>query len=70
MKRRRVLNSAILRLPHPGRKHGLVAAVKAYELMTVEAVQHGDRDAAYQALLADPLGARADKVQAVYLMTC
>src|SRR5690606_41725891 len=31
---------------------GLVAAVKAYELLTVEAAVHGDREAAYQALLA------------------
>jgi 6-phospho-beta-glucosidase len=31
----------------------------------VEAGVHGDRNAAYQALLAHPLGPRADKVQAV-----
>jgi 6-phospho-beta-glucosidase len=44
---------------------GLIAQVKSYELLTVEAAVHGDRDAAYQALLANPLGPKADKVQAV-----
>jgi 6-phospho-beta-glucosidase len=44
---------------------GLLAEVKAYELLTVEAAVHGDRNAAYQALLAHPLGPAADKVQAV-----
>ena len=43
----------------------IVNAVKMYELLTVEAAVHGDRDAAYQALLAHPLGPSADKVQAV-----
>ena len=36
-----------------------------YELLTVEAAVHGDRNAAYQALLAHPLGPTADKVQDV-----
>jgi 6-phospho-beta-glucosidase len=44
---------------------GLIAAVKAYELLTVEAAVHGDRDAAYQALLANPLGPESDEAQAV-----
>jgi 6-phospho-beta-glucosidase len=44
---------------------GLLAQVKAYEILTVEAAVHGDRNAAYQALLAHPLGPMADKVQAV-----
>lgn len=44
---------------------GLVAQVKAYELLTVEAAVHGDRKAAYEALLAHPLGPGADKVQFV-----
>jgi 6-phospho-beta-glucosidase len=43
----------------------LIAQVKAYELLTVEAAVHGDRNAAYQALLAHPLGPLADKVQIV-----
>jgi 6-phospho-beta-glucosidase len=36
-----------------------------YELLTVEAAVQGDRNAAYQALLAHPLGPAADKVQEV-----
>jgi 6-phospho-beta-glucosidase len=44
---------------------GLIAQVKAYELLTVEAAVHGDRRAAYEALLAHPLGPSADRVQAV-----
>jgi 6-phospho-beta-glucosidase len=43
----------------------LVAQVKAYEILTVEAAVHGDRKSAYQALLAHPLGPNADRVQAV-----
>jgi 6-phospho-beta-glucosidase len=44
---------------------GLLAAVKAYELLTVEAAVHGDRNAAYQALLVHPLGPPAGEVQDV-----
>jgi len=44
---------------------GLLAQVKAYELLTVKAAVQGDRNAAYQALLSHPLGPTADKVQAV-----
>lgn len=44
---------------------GLIAQVKSYELLTVEAAVHGDREAAFQALLAHPLGPAADKVQDV-----
>jgi len=51
--------------PLPPAQFGLVAAVKAYEILTVEAAVHGDREAAYQALLAHPIGPKADKVQAV-----
>ncbi len=51
--------------PLPPVCFGLIAQVKAYELLTVEAAVHGDRDAAYQALLAHPLGPKADKVAAV-----
>ena len=36
-----------------------------FELLTVEAAVHGDRAAAYQALLAHPLGPSADRVQTV-----
>jgi 6-phospho-beta-glucosidase len=41
---------------------GLLAAVKAYELLAVEAAVHGDRNAAYQALLVHPLGPTAGEV--------
>jgi 6-phospho-beta-glucosidase len=51
--------------PLPPACFGLLAQVKAYELLTVEAAVHGDREAAYQALLVHPLGPKADRVQAV-----
>jgi len=51
--------------PLPPVCFGLLAQVKAYELLTVEAAVSGDRRAAYQALLAHPLGPQADKVQEV-----
>lgn len=51
--------------PLPPSQFGLIAQVKTYELLTVEAAVHGDRNAAYEALLANPLGPTADKVQAV-----
>ncbi len=44
---------------------GLMQQVKQYELLTVEAAVHGDRNAAYQALLAHPLGPAVDKAEAV-----
>ena len=51
--------------PLPPVCFGLLAHVKSYEILTVEAAVHGDRKAAYEALLAHPLGPSADKVQAV-----
>ena len=51
--------------PLPLACYGLLAQVKSYEIMTVEAAVHGSREAAYLALLAHPLGPSADKVQAV-----
>jgi 6-phospho-beta-glucosidase len=51
--------------PLPPACFGLLAHVKAYELLTVEAAVHGDRQAAYQALLVHPLGPKADQVQVV-----
>lgn len=51
--------------PLPPACFGLIAQIKAFELLTVEAAVHGDREAAYQALLAHPLGPTADKIQAV-----
>jgi len=44
---------------------GLVAQVKAFEVLAVEAAVTGDRNAAYQALLAHPLGPPADQVYSV-----
>ncbi len=51
--------------PLPPACSGLLAHVKAFEILTVEAAVTGDRDAAYRALLAHPLGPPADQVQAV-----
>jgi len=51
--------------PLPASCFGLVALVKMYEILTVQAAVSGDRNAAYQALLAHPLGPSADKVQQV-----
>jgi 6-phospho-beta-glucosidase len=51
--------------PLPAACAGLVAQVKAYEQLTVEAAVHGDRRAAYLALLAHPLGPSSDRIQAV-----
>ena len=51
--------------PLPRVCYGLLAQVKMYELLTVEAAVHGDRRSAYQALLAHPLGPKADKVKTV-----
>ncbi len=51
--------------PLPAACFGLVAQVKMYELLTVEAAVQGDHNAAYQALLTHPLGPKADKVQEV-----
>ncbi len=51
--------------PLPPACFGLLAQVKAYELLTVDAAVHGDRDLAYQALLAHPLGPKAEKIQDV-----
>ena len=50
--------------PLEGAPAGLVAQVKAYELLTVEAAVTGDRRAAREALLAHPLGPEADRVSA------
>lgn len=51
--------------PLPHTCFGLIAQVKSFEIRTVEAAVHGDRNAAYQALLTHPLGPSADKVQEV-----
>ncbi len=51
--------------PLPPVCYGLLARIKMYEILTVEAAVHGDRNTAYQALLAHPLGPPADQAQAV-----
>ena len=51
--------------PLPQVCFGLLAAVKAYEVLTAKAAVSGDRRAAYQALLAHPLGPAGDRVGAV-----
>lgn len=51
--------------PLPAACFGLLAQVKAYELLTVQAAVHGDREAAYQALITNPLGPKPDQAQAV-----
>jgi 6-phospho-beta-glucosidase len=45
--------------------YGLISQIKMYELLTVEAAVHGNRNAAYQALLAHPLGPKADQIKHV-----
>lgn len=51
--------------PLPPVCSGLLAQVKAYEILTAQAAITGDRDSAYQALLAHPLGPPADRITAV-----
>ncbi len=51
--------------PLPEVCFGLIAQVKSYEILTAKAAVTGDRDAAYEALLANPIGPSADKVEAV-----
>jgi len=51
--------------PLPPVVSGLLSQVKMYEILTVQAAVTGDRNAAYQALLANPIGPSADKIDAV-----
>ena len=51
--------------PLPETCFGMIAQVKAYEILTARAAVSGDRSLLYQALLAHPLGPEADQVQAV-----
>ncbi len=55
--------------PLPPACFGLIAQVKMFELLTVEAAVHGDRNALYQALLTHPLGPSADGCRQCW-MTC
>jgi len=51
--------------PLPEFCFGLIAQVKSYEILTAEAAVTGNRELAYQALLAHPLGPADDKIQEV-----
>ena len=51
--------------PLPRTCFGLISQVKMYELLTLEAAVHGNKNALYQALLTHPLGPSADQAQAV-----
>lgn len=51
--------------PLPKLCYDLIARVKEYELLTVQAAIHGDRKAAREALLAHPLGPGPDRADAV-----
>ncbi len=51
--------------PLPAMCYGLVAHVKMYELLTVEAAFHGDRKALYEAIVAHPLGPQVDQAKVV-----
>lgn len=51
--------------PLPPVCFGLIAQVKSFEILTAQAAVAGDRSAAFQALLAHPLGPSAEKVQEV-----
>ena len=51
--------------PLPPACFGLLAQVKMYELLTVAAAVHGDRAAAYQALITNPLGPQPAQAAAV-----
>jgi 6-phospho-beta-glucosidase len=51
--------------PLPDESFTLLKRVKDYELLTVEAAVHGDRQAALAALLANPLGPAPERAPAV-----
>jgi 6-phospho-beta-glucosidase len=51
--------------PLPLAAFGLLAQVKAYEILAAKAGAEGDRQAAYQALLAHPLGPKPDQISNV-----
>lgn len=51
--------------PLPPVCYGLLTQIKMFELLTIEAALHGDRKAAYEALLVHPLGPTTDRVQSV-----
>lgn len=64
----RVNKSGIVPLtspPLPLTCESLITQVKAYEILTAHAAVSGDREKAYKALMAHPLGPSADKIKEV-----
>jgi len=51
--------------PLPAACFGLIAQVKAYEILTAQAAVTGDRDLLYRAMLAHPLGPEVDQINPV-----
>ena len=51
--------------PLPLYNYALLEQVKQYELLTVEAAVHGDREAALRALVTHPLGPSEEQSEAV-----
>ena len=51
--------------PLPHVCFGLIAQIKMYEFLTIDAAVNGNREAAYQALLAHPLGPKTNKISEV-----
>ena len=51
--------------PLPNVCFGLIAQIKMYEFLTIDAAVNGNREAAYQALLAHPLGPKMNKISEV-----
>lgn len=51
--------------PLPASCFGLIAQVKAYEILTARAAVSGDRELLYQAMLANPLGPDAEQIETV-----
>ncbi|MFZ5880350.1 MAG: 6-phospho-beta-glucosidase [Chloroflexota bacterium] len=51
--------------PLPPFAYGLLTTVKSYEILTAQAAALGDRAAAYQALIAHPLGPKLENAQKV-----
>jgi 6-phospho-beta-glucosidase len=49
--------------PLPSFAFGLLSVVKSYEILTAQAAALGDRAAAYQALIAHPLGPKLENAQ-------
>ncbi len=57
--------NAIKSEPLPPVCFSLLAQVKSYEILTVEAAVHGDRNSAFQALITNPLGPKPNEAKCV-----